>query len=173
VNATHDETERPTTQSLGTMRAEATWFLDQHHLLGRNSVRQFGEDFRRFLEEVIPRIEQLAARRRGDDVPAQVALAAGEEARRRLAEPEAGELNGEVARASRLARSAVALCDHHDALTGTLVCLVCDQGISDGEVSLPYGQFRSGESAGRVHARCTGTLRRRRSAVAGQQDSSM
>jgi hypothetical protein len=67
----------------------------------------------------------------------------------------------------------VALCDHHDALTGTLVCLVCDQGISDGEVSLPYGQFRSGESAGRVHARCTGTLRRRRSAVAGQQDSSM
>jgi hypothetical protein len=155
------------------MRAEATWFLDQHHLLGRNSVRQFGEDFRRFLEEMIPRIEQLAARRGGDDVPARVALAASEEARRRLAEPEAAELDGEVARTSRLARSAVALCDHHDALTGTVMCLVCDQVITEGETSLPYGQFRSGESAGRVHPRCTGTLRRHPSSVAGQQDSSM
>ncbi|MGC9541560.1 DUF6415 family natural product biosynthesis protein [Streptomyces sp. UG1] len=38
------------------------------------------------------------------------------EARRRLHEPEAAGLLGEVERVKRLARSVVALCDHHDAL---------------------------------------------------------
>lgn len=131
------------------------------HLLGLNSVRLFGQDFHGFLEQVIPRIEQLAAGRAEDDVPSRVALAGVGEARRRLAEPVAGELAGEVARASRLARSAVALCDHYDALNGTLMCLVCDQVIEDGEASLPYGRFGPGEGAGRVHPRCTGALRRR------------
>ncbi|MFD7456852.1 MULTISPECIES: DUF6415 family natural product biosynthesis protein [unclassified Streptomyces] len=56
--------------------------------------------------------------------PAQLALAGAGEARRRLLEPGAADLKGEVARATRLARSTVALCDHYDALTGAVTCLV-------------------------------------------------
>jgi hypothetical protein len=146
------------------MRAAATWFLDQHSLLGHNSVRLFCRDFRGFLEQTIPRIEQLAGGCPKDDVPAQVALAGVGEARRRLQEPEAAELDGEVARATRLARSTVALCDHYDALTGAVMCLVCDRLIKHGEASVPYDGFSSPDRedrSGRVHTRCTGTLRRR------------
>ncbi|MFI9341142.1 DUF6415 family natural product biosynthesis protein [Streptomyces sp. NPDC052773] len=150
------------------MRAEATWFLDQHQLLGLNSVRLFIEDFRGFLEQMMPLVEQGAGRRPEEDVPGRVALAAVGAARRRLDEPEAAELDGEVARAMRLAHSAVALCDHYDALSGRLMCLVCDHMIEAGEASVPYARFRSDPDAadathgpGSVHARCTGTLRRR------------
>jgi hypothetical protein len=156
--------EAATSYRIGTRRAEATWFLDQHHLLGLNSVRLFIQDFRGFLEQMMPRIEQEAGRRPEEDVPARVALAAVGAARRRLEEPEAAELDGEVERGKRLAHSAVALCDHYDALNGTLMCLVCDQVIETGEASVPYARFLAADCAegpGSVHARCTGTLRRR------------
>ncbi|MFJ5157006.1 DUF6415 family natural product biosynthesis protein [Streptomyces sp. NPDC088353] len=147
-----------------TMRAAASWFLDQRTLPRHGTVTLFSRDFGRYLGELVEHVAQLAGQRSDDDVPARVALAGVGEARRRLDEPEAAGLSGEVARVKRLARSVVALCDHYEALTGVVMCLACDKPIRVGEESVPYEHVSpSGGSAraGRVHAWCVTAVRRR------------
>ncbi|MGW4042918.1 DUF6415 family natural product biosynthesis protein [Streptomyces sp. NPDC004721] len=147
-----------------TMRAAASWFLDQQTLPRHGEVTLFSGDFGRYLEELIEQVRQLAGQLSDDDAPARVALAGVGEARRRLDEPEAAGLNGEVARVKRLARSVMALCDHYEALTSVVMCLACDKPIRAGEESVPYEHVSpSGGSAraGRVHARCATAVRRR------------
>ncbi|MGW4347954.1 DUF6415 family natural product biosynthesis protein [Streptomyces sp. NPDC004690] len=99
-----------------TVRAAAAWFLDQRTLPRHGTVRAFEDGFRRTLGELIPRVEQLAAASRADDVHAKVARDALVEARRRLDEVEAAGLRGEVERVRRIAKSVLALCGHHDVL---------------------------------------------------------
>ncbi|MGW4272424.1 DUF6415 family natural product biosynthesis protein [Streptomyces seoulensis] len=100
-----------------TVRAAAAWFLDQRTLPRHGTVRAFEDGFRKTLGELIPRVEQLAAALPADDVPAQVALTALAEVRRRLDEDEAAGLRGEVERVRRIAKSVLALCGHHDVLS--------------------------------------------------------
>lgn len=162
MNATRDETEAPAS-SIVAMRAAAGWFLDQPSLPRHQTVKGFSEDFHGCLVQLIPQIKQLTERLPEDDVPAKVALAGVGEARRRLDEPEADGLHGEVERVKRLARSVVALCDHYDTLKGVTMCLTCDTPIEDGAERLPYDQISpSGGAArsGSVHARCANTVRR-------------
>lgn len=100
------------------MRDTAVRFLRETELPRYETVQHFGHAFHRDLWRLIPRIEQLAGCLSGDDTSANVALAGVGEARRRLVEIERAGLSGEFERVKRLARSAVALCDHHDNLTG-------------------------------------------------------
>ncbi|MGP4088029.1 DUF6415 family natural product biosynthesis protein [Streptomyces sp. KR55] len=163
MNATRDETETPA-QSTATMRAAATWLLDQRTVPRHQSVKLFSQGFHGYLKQLIPQVEQLAEVLPPEDVPAKVALAAVGEARRRLEEPEAAGLYGEVDRVRRLARSVMALCDHYDALTGVAMCLACDKPIEAGDAWVPYDHASpSGGStpAGRIHCRCANVPRRR------------
>ncbi|WP_409472824.1 DUF6415 family natural product biosynthesis protein [Streptomyces sp. HC307] len=163
MNATHDDTEAPT-QAPATMRAAATWFLDQPLLPRHGTVKRFSDAFRANVGQLIRDIEQLTGNLPGDDVPAKVALAGVEEARRRLNETERPGLAGEVDRVKRLARSVVALCDHYDALTGVVMCLACDAVIEGGDESVPYDHLSASGGAaqpGRIHTRCDNKMRRR------------
>lgn len=99
------------------MRDTAVRFLGETELPRYETVQQYGHAFHRDLWRLIPRVEQLTECLPGDDVPAKVALAGVGEARRRLDEIERAGLAGEFERVKRLARSVVALCDHHDNLT--------------------------------------------------------
>ncbi|MGW1713139.1 DUF6415 family natural product biosynthesis protein [Streptomyces sp. NPDC002156] len=99
------------------MRDMAVRFLGEPALPRYETVQHFGHAFHRDMWRLIPRIEQLTGCLPGDDVPAKVALAGVGEARRRLDEIERAGLAGEFERVKRLARSVVALCDHHDNLT--------------------------------------------------------
>ncbi|MER5788003.1 DUF6415 family natural product biosynthesis protein [Streptomyces sp. NPDC001980] len=151
--------------ALGTvsMRVAATWLLDQPTPMGRETVKLFAEDFRRFLWLLIPRVERLASGRPKDDVPAQVALAGVGEARRRLAAlDDTGRLD-EITRVKLLARSVLGLCDHFDVFTGITVCLVCDRPIDHSQGWVPYDSLSPVISSGpgRVHARCTSPEHRR------------
>ncbi|KUN91907.1 DUF6415 family natural product biosynthesis protein [Streptomyces caeruleatus] len=164
VNATQEQTDcsAPTT---ATMRAAATWFLDQPTLPRHESLKLWHQDLGGFLRHLMPAIEALAADLPENDVPARVAMVGVGEARRRLHEPEAAGLLGEAQRVQRMARSVVALCDHHDALAGMRMCLACDKPIEDGETWLPYDKFSpSGGAAqsGRIHASCASVGRPRR-----------
>ncbi|MEV8596084.1 DUF6415 family natural product biosynthesis protein [Streptomyces sp. NPDC052012] len=156
------ETVQAPPEGVGSIRSAATWFIDRSTLPRHGEAMLFAKGFRDHLALLMPLIEQLAARRDADDVPAKTALAAVEEARRRLCEPEAAGLAGEVARVKRLARSVVTLCDHHDALTGASKCLACGHGIEPGEKWTPYDQIRpsgGGLRTGRVHATCRNEVR--------------
>lgn len=102
---------------IGSMRSNAARFLDQVTLPRHGLVARFARDFTDCLHALMPCVEQLAALRGADDVPAQVALVGVGEARRRLTEPGGRRLSGEVARVRRLARSVRCLCDHYDTLT--------------------------------------------------------
>lgn len=147
------------------MRPAACRFLAQSVLPTYVTIKGCGSDFYQDLRHLIPSIEQLAGRFPEDDVPARVALAGVAEARRRLYEIESPGLRGEFERVKRLARSVVALCDHHDTLTGMTMCLACDKPIEDGDDSVPYDQISpSGGAvrAGRIHARCANTVRHKR-----------
>ena len=164
MNATQEETDtRP--RGTASMRAAASWFLEQRTLPRHQSVQLFHQDFSAFIGQLIPEIEQLAAGQPENDVPAQVALVGVGEARRRLHEPEAAGLHGEVERVKRLARSVVALCDHREALAGVRMCLACDKPIEDDQMSLPYEKVSPSGGAvpsGRIHAACASTGRPRR-----------
>ncbi|QOV38777.1 hypothetical protein IM697_10580 [Streptomyces ferrugineus] len=163
MNTTQDETDAM--PGIVSMRAAATWFLDQRTLPRHESAKKYHRDLAAFVEHLIPAVEQLAAALPKDDVPAQVAMAGVGEARRRLHEPEAAGLLGEVERVKRLARSVVALCDHHDALKGSTMCLACDKPIEDGQGSLEYEHVSPSGGAklpGRIHAACASTGRPRR-----------
>lgn len=149
------------------MRAAATWFLDQPTPPRPESLKLFARDFRRFLRLLVPCVERLTGECPEDDVPAKVALAGVGEARRRLAEIDSTGLVVEVdvevkaERVRRLARSVISLCDHFDALTGVTMCLTCDKRIADGEESVPYGAGGQdgGAGHGRVHTLCADGIR--------------
>ncbi|MFJ6657440.1 DUF6415 family natural product biosynthesis protein [Streptomyces sp. NPDC091377] len=149
--------------STGIMRAQAVWFRDQKAVLRRQAVKRFGADFRRYLEHLIPQVERFADAQPLDDCPARVAAVGVREARRRLDEPVPEGLTAEVARVERLARSVLVLCDHHAALRGQVMCLVCDKPIESGDVWVPYDKVSpSGGAtrAGRVHRYCVDVRRR-------------
>lgn len=146
-----------------TMRAAASWFLDQPTLPRHENLKLWHADLGSFLQRLIPVVEELAAGLPPGDVPAQVALVGVGEAERRLREPEAAGLRGETQRAMRLARSVLALCDHHAALTGAPMCLACDKPIEDGQVSMAYAGVSlscDAVGAGRVHVICVSTPHR-------------
>jgi hypothetical protein len=146
-----------------TVRAAASWFLDQKTLLRHGTVKAFEADFRQTLAQLMPRVEQLAATLPVDDVTGNVALAGVGEARRRLVEPEAAGLHGEVERVKRLARSVIALCAHVDALSGVRLCLLCGKPIEDTDAWEPGRQAGLTEGPiqlGRVHGACARTVRR-------------
>ncbi|MFF9803087.1 DUF6415 family natural product biosynthesis protein [Streptomyces rochei] len=115
------------------------------------------------MQLLIPEVEQAAWQRDKEDVPRYCALACVGEARGRLrAVARPGE-HGALAYARRLARSLAALCDHHEALAGVVMCLACDQPLRDGEDTLPYDHVSPSGSAlraGRIHTRCAHTVRR-------------
>ncbi|MFB8777970.1 DUF6415 family natural product biosynthesis protein [Streptomyces broussonetiae] len=141
---------------LAQMRSSASWFVGQATLPGHQTVLGFVDEFQADLEWLVPRVEQLAAALPEGDGPARMALAGVSEARQRLDLPEASGLQGEVRRVERLARSVLALCDHHDVLTGMVRCLVCDQRIED-DAWTPYDKVSpSGGAirAGRIHQGC-------------------
>ncbi|MGW2048829.1 DUF6415 family natural product biosynthesis protein [Streptomyces sp. NPDC001858] len=145
------------------MPAAASWFLGQETLPRHQTVKLFGDDFRDFLEVLIPQVEQLAASRGRDDVPAMVARAGIGEARRRLRLAEQPGLRGEVERVKRLARSVLALRAHHDALTGFWSCLVCDQTIETAADAMPHarvGPTRGNGRPGPIHRSCVDAVRR-------------
>ncbi|MFF0794953.1 DUF6415 family natural product biosynthesis protein [Streptomyces spiralis] len=146
-----------------TVRAAAAWFLDQRTLPRHGTVKAFEVDFRQALEQLLTRVEQLAGGLPADDVPRKVALAGVGEACRRLVEPVAAGLHGEVNRVKRLARSVIALCDHLDALSGLRMCLLCDKPLEDSDAWELYqqaGLTGGPEKPGRVHAACARTVRR-------------
>jgi hypothetical protein len=152
----------PTT---ATMRAAATWFLDQSMLPRHETLKLWHQDLGGFLRHLMPEIEQLAANLPENDVPARVAMVGVGEAQRRLHEPEAAGLLGEAQRVQRLARSVVALCDHYDALSGAAMCLACDKPIEEGQTSLPYEHVSpsgGAKQSGRIHAACAKAGRPRR-----------
>jgi hypothetical protein len=156
VNATHSKTGAVPFAPV-TARAAASWFLDQKTLPRHGTVKAFEADFRQILERLVPRVEQLAADLPTDDVPRNVALAGVGEARRRLGEPEATGLRGEVNRVKRLARSVIALCGHLDALSGVRMCLLCNKPLEDGDAWEPYQQagLTGGPAQpGRAHTVC-------------------
>lgn len=117
MNATQAQTDcrAPSTVS---MRAAASWFLDQSTPPPHGALKLWREDLGDFLRHLMPALEVLAAALPENDVPARVAMVGVGEAQRRLHEPAAAGLAREARRVQRMARSVVALCDHHDALTG-------------------------------------------------------
>ncbi|MFC7906492.1 DUF6415 family natural product biosynthesis protein [Streptomyces nigra] len=154
-----------TPRGVTSMRSAATWFLDQQTLPRHENVRLWSQDFGDFVQALIGQIEPLAARLPAGDVPARVAMAGVGEARRRLREPEAPGLQGEVQRVRRLARSVLALCDHRDSLTGVARCLACDRPLEEGQPTRPYDKVSpSGGAAqpGRIHTRCASAGRPQR-----------
>ncbi|MFD7874475.1 DUF6415 family natural product biosynthesis protein [Streptomyces sp. NPDC059766] len=113
---------------------------------------------------LITQVEQAAMQRPAEDVPRYVALACTHQARDRLHVQPAPDRHSVLVYARRLARALAALCDHHDALTDTTMCLACDQPLRDGEETLPYDHLSPSGGvarAGHIHARCANTVRRR------------
>ncbi|MFJ4365046.1 DUF6415 family natural product biosynthesis protein [Streptomyces chartreusis] len=164
MTATEAETDCRTPSTAST-RAAATWFLDQPTLPRHEQLKLWSSDLTDFVEHLAAAIEQLAASLPLSDVPARVAMVGVGEARRRLHEPEAAGLNGETERVKRLARSVVALCDHHDALSGARMCLACDGPFDDGRPTVPYEHASPSGGAkvtGRIHAACANVGRPRR-----------
>ncbi|MGX4695538.1 DUF6415 family natural product biosynthesis protein [Streptomyces sp. JNUCC 63] len=162
MNASDAPTDAPLASV--TVRAAASWFIDQPTLLRHQTVKDFEQDFRQHLWKLIAHLEQLTGGLPADDVPRNVALAGVGEARRRLEETEATGLHGEVERVKRLARSVIALCDHHDTLTGVRMCVVCDKPIEDGDPWERYDRLSPSGGAdqpGRIHTRCIDAVRRR------------
>lgn len=147
------------------MRVAAAELLGEDAVLPRwDAVQTLAHLYRSNIMRLIPPVEDLAAQQSNDDVRARVALASVGEARRRLDEIEAIGLVGEVKRAQRLGRSVLALCDHFETLIGQSMCLACDKPIKDDEKSVPYDQVSpsaGAAAAGRIHARCASTVRRR------------
>lgn len=138
------------------MRTSAEELLGDPTLPRYRDVQTFALLYRASLMLLIPAVEELTGRFHKDDVPARVALAGIAEARRRLDEIEAVGLVGEVARAQRLARSVLALCDHYDNLSGLRMCAVCDKPILADQGSHPYDLFSDsgGARTSLVHADC-------------------
>lgn len=145
-----------------TVRAAATWFIEQPTLPRHGTVKAFEEDFRQTLEHLLPRVEQLAEGLAPGDVHAHVAMATVAEARKRLDEPEAAGLHGEVKRVKRIAWSVIDLCDHFDILSGLRDCRLCEKPIQDRDAWEFYDQPSRDGSApapSRIHAACACRVR--------------
>ncbi|MFE6171843.1 DUF6415 family natural product biosynthesis protein [Streptomyces sp. NPDC056464] len=122
-----------TSPGVTSMSAAAGWFVEQPTLPRHESLKMWSEDLTGFLERLIPAVEVLAGSLPEDDVSARAAMVGVGEAHRRLREPGAAGLNGETERVRRLARSVMALCDHHVNLSGTSRPLsVCAGHVPDG-----------------------------------------
>jgi hypothetical protein len=161
VSATGDET-KALAASTTSMRAAATWFIDQPTLPRHQTVAGCSQDFRSYLGQLIPRIIELTRHLQHSD--GRVALAEAYKARRHLEEAEAAGLRGEVERVRRLANSVVSLSDHYTALIGVAMCLACGQPFEEGDASLPYEQVSQSGSlvrSGYIHSHCVNTVRRR------------
>lgn len=157
-----DTAQTEESAGIGSMRAAATWLLDQKSLPGYATLKAYEKDLRKALDDLIPQIEQHAGARPEDDIQGKVALAGVGKARRRLGLPEREGLQGEYERVKKLAMSVIALCDHVDALTGIHMCLLCDKKIEDGESLVSYGKVSpsgGAVSAGQVHAACAKAAR--------------
>ncbi|MFD1657019.1 DUF6415 family natural product biosynthesis protein [Streptomyces caeni] len=118
---------------------------------------------REHLALLMPAVDQLAARLPSNSIPRYCALACLGEARQKLRAAPSPVPGGAVAYARRLGRSLAALVDHHERLTGVMMCLACDQLIREDEESRPYDQVSPSGGAvrsGRIHARCANTVRR-------------
>ena len=138
------------------VRAAAFGYLSDDVLPRYEIVKCHSAEFHRGAWALIKEIEGIASDR-PDETVVKVALAAVEGARRRLYEIERAGLLGEHERVQRLARSLLALCDHFETLTGTVMCLACDQKIEDMDESVPYDHVNSSVDAvnpGRIHAMC-------------------
>lgn len=138
------------------IRAAAAGYLNGDVLPRYEIIKCLSAELRRRAWTLIKEIEGIASVR-PDEMVVKVALAAVEGAQGRLSEIEHAGLLGEHERVQRLARSVLALCDHFEALTGTVMCLACDQKIEDTDESVPYDHVRSSAGAinpGRIHARC-------------------
>lgn len=109
------------------MRAAASWFVDQPTLPRHESLKIWSTDLTSYLELLIPTVNELAGIGSAD-AAAMAAMAGIGEAERRLHEPGAAGLRGETERVRRLARSVIALCDHHVNLS---------EGSGHGGVRLP------------------------------------
>ncbi|MET8832203.1 DUF6415 family natural product biosynthesis protein [Streptomyces sp. NPDC004610] len=107
----------PLPSSTAIMRAYASWLLDRTALPRTATTQRFARDFHTYLTALIPPTEHLALSFPPDDIPATLALTSITTARQRLAEPEHPTPPKATARAQRLARSVLALCDHYDTLT--------------------------------------------------------
>ncbi|GKQ39436.1 DUF6415 family natural product biosynthesis protein [Streptomyces sp. A012304] len=117
MNATRSATETPPPAAHG-VAAAAAWFLSQKTLPRHQTVALFANDFTRYLERLIPQIEQMAAAHPDDAAQAVAARAGVDEALQRLSLAHRPGLNGEVERVKRLARSVVALRTHYEKLGG-------------------------------------------------------
>lgn len=100
------------------MRADAAVLLGDDMLPRWEEVQRLAHLYRRHVLQLIPAVEAGIARQTPDDVPAAVARACIDEARRRLNEIESPGLDGETKRTRRLARSVLALTDHWESLGG-------------------------------------------------------
>lgn len=104
---------------IAAMRADAAKLIGEDAPLPRwETVQKLAHLYRCHILGLIPAVQTRVARHPVDDVPAAVARACIEEARRRLDEIEANGLDGEVKRTQRLARSVLALTDHYENLGG-------------------------------------------------------
>lgn len=143
------------------MREAAREYQSMTVLPRYDVVKGHSTDFSRDLWALIDEIERLATQN-PDEILVKVALAGVGEARRRLTVIERAGLMGEHERVLRLARSVQALCDHFETLTGTTMCLACDEPISQEQESAAYGKVSpSGPAvaAGRIHAACANRAR--------------
>ncbi|KUN16345.1 hypothetical protein AQJ23_45220 [Streptomyces antibioticus] len=141
---------------VGSIRAAAAGYLSDDILPRYEIIKCHSAEFSRSAWALIKEIEGIASGR-PDETVVNVALAAVEGARSRLLEIERAGLLGEHERVQRLARSVLALCDHFETLTGTVMCLACDQKIEDTDECLPYAPVGSSTGAinpGRIHAGC-------------------
>ncbi|MEU9334010.1 DUF6415 family natural product biosynthesis protein [Streptomyces sp. NPDC048290] len=143
----------PLPSSTGIMRAYASWLLDQTAVPRVATTQRFGRDFHAYVTALVPATEHLARALAPDDIPAALALVSADTARRRLAERPDAVAARDLARVRRLAQSVVALCDHHDALTGVLMCLICDRPIEPGDCHVAYDT-----PSRRIHRRCAPAL---------------
>lgn len=108
------------------------------------------------MELIVAEVEQLAAQLPADDVPRYCALACVGEARAKLSAQAAPGAHGAVAYARRLARTLSALCDHYEALTGTGMCVACDQPMRATDDTVRYDRVSSSGAAltSRIHTAC-------------------
>ncbi|MFF0737728.1 DUF6415 family natural product biosynthesis protein [Streptomyces chartreusis] len=165
MNSTATTTTIPAAVDIATMRHCIS------RLLGPDVPPPAGEELavreglvRGHMQLIIPEVERAALARGEDDVPRYCALACVGEARSKLSAPAGSGPDRALAHARRLARCLAALCDHYEALTDVAMCLACDQPLREGDETLPHDHTRpSGPAtpAGRIHARCAHTVRRR------------
>ncbi|CCK24742.1 hypothetical protein BN159_0363 [Streptomyces davaonensis JCM 4913] len=123
----------------------------------RATLETLTRSLRHGMQMLISEVERAAAHLPDDDIPRYVALACVREARGKLdAVPGPGPSDA-AAYVRRLARSVMALCDHHMTLSGYSVCPACDQLIKPGAATQPYDQGSpSGGStvSSRIHDGC-------------------